>query len=87
MAKTPAKKAPDGQETRRAPASKPGAGKVTITEHFKLVFVVVTLLTLTFFATAVVLGVTGHGEMSNKCFMLVTAGFGAVIGLIGGKTL
>jgi hypothetical protein len=87
MAKTPAKRASNGQTPKRTAASRKGVRQQPIGEHFKLVFVTTSLLTAGFFAGAVYLGMTGHKEMSDKCFMLVTAGFGAIIGLIGGKTL
>jgi hypothetical protein len=89
--KPPAKRQP----SKRAPS--PSAPKATIdrievAKRFKLIFITTALLTFGFFVAAVVISVRGDNspmakEAASHCFTLTKIGFGAIIGLLGGKAL
>jgi hypothetical protein len=65
----------------------------TVSAHFKMVFLSVFGLTagliLVRVAVAIFLGVPNDGvkEAMTMCTLLANAGFGAILGLIGGKAV
>jgi hypothetical protein len=66
------------------------ATTITLTPAFKLIFICVTALTIIFLAMSVTLicavdQTDGKKSLTEKCSSAWQMGFGAIVGLIGGK--
>jgi hypothetical protein len=70
----------------------PESRAVPLDPGFKLVLLIVTVLTATAFLGMVVLAITGATNAASKdlfgvCSDAFKIGFGAIVGLLGGKAL
>jgi hypothetical protein len=94
MAKTPAKPAKPPAQRTGTTSAKPNNGdrEITISGSFRTVFFTTTGLTLVFVALAVILTLFGDDTAKTKhavegLFTMAKIGFGAIVGLLGGKSL
>lgn len=86
MARTPAPK-----NDPNLPATRP-TGEVRLPPHFRTVFFSIVGLTVLCLAIGGVLAVCGPNtaatrEVVSGCMTMAKIGFGAIVGLIGGKAL
>lgn len=68
------------------------ANKVEMSQSFKMTFIVVVGFTLIFLYVSFSLSsqqnlTPSQGDLINTCSTLVKLGFGAIVGLIGGKQI
>jgi hypothetical protein len=89
MAKKPPAKRPSRQADSAA-EKEPSTLPTDITPRFKLVFITAAILTFAFFAGGLILASRETSTPAAEkavaaCFTMATMGFGAIVGLIGGK--
>jgi hypothetical protein len=76
------------------PEKPPPGGLAPVGNNFKLVFLSVMVLTILFAIGAIWVSVANKGDkpdeglknLAEKLFSLTTLGFGAMVGLLGGKS-
>ncbi|WP_086564719.1 hypothetical protein [Streptomyces africanus] len=76
------------------PVAVPAAPEVTtVTAHFKLVFLCVTVITVLTLAASLYIGIfvekptDAAKSAMDTCSTLANLGFGAMVGLLGGKAV
>jgi hypothetical protein len=87
LARTNSDVAPDEPVVTAAPAV------TTVTAHFKLVFICVTVITLLTLLASLYIGIfvekptEAAKSAMETCSTLANLGFGAMVGLLGGKAV
>ncbi|MFE1235602.1 hypothetical protein [Streptomyces tendae] len=83
--------APVTDETGQPPPPEPAV--TTVTAHFKLVFISVAAITLITLMASLYIGIfvekptEATKSAMNTCSTLANLGFGAMVGLLGGKAV
>lgn len=89
----PEKPSPESDRARKAPTDPPSQGDIAarLSPHFRMVFVSILAFSMALFVTRIVLVIafpTPNDAMKDiiaSCAYISTAGFGAILGLMGGK--
>ncbi|MEU9285012.1 hypothetical protein AB0D57_09850 [Streptomyces sp. NPDC048275] len=87
-----------GAQANAAPAAVPAtatdaAAVTTVTAHFKLVFICVTVITVLTLMASLYIGIfvekptEAAKSAMDTCSTLANLGFGAMVGLLGGKAV
>ncbi len=84
-----------GKAVQKASVDLPGPPddrQIPITARFRLVFLTTVILTFVFLACSMILAARGDDsaiarEVASACLSLTKIGFGAIVGLLGGKSL
>ncbi|EST25807.1 hypothetical protein [Streptomyces roseochromogenus] len=83
----------DTTQTPTAATATDTAAVTTVTAHFKLVFLSVTLITVLTLAASLYIGIfvekptEAAKSAMDTCSTLANLGFGAMVGLLGGKAV
>lgn len=95
MSESVTNSSPSSDASQPAPegpvATAEAATVTTVTAHFKLVFICVTVITVLSLAASLYIGVfvpdptEAAKSAMNTCSTLANLGFGAMVGLLGGK--
>ncbi|MFJ9915426.1 hypothetical protein [Actinacidiphila glaucinigra] len=79
--------------TQGAPNDAAAPALTTVTAHFKLVFICVTVITLLTLVASLYIGIfvakptEAAKSAMDTCSTLANLGFGAMVGLLGGKAV
>ncbi|MFZ4247010.1 hypothetical protein ACOZDF_17100 [Streptomyces griseoincarnatus] len=82
---------PVADGTSQTPVAEPAV--TTVTAHFKLVFICVAAITLITLMASLYIGIfiekptEATKSVMNTCSTLTNLGFGAMVGLLGGKAV